>query len=1283
MKCHIARPRALLAASALCLLVSPHLRAQTAPSAATPSSDQADEAIILSPFIVDASADENGYRANSTLAGTRVRTDLKDIASAISVVTQQFLKDTNARNSADLLVYTPSTEVAGLRGNFSGVAGTGIYQENTISNTTRVRGLDSADNTRDYFLTDIPWDGFNVGRVDLQRGPNSILFGIGSPAGIINTSVNDAAFKNTRNVENQLDEWGSVRLSADINQVLVPKVLAIRIAGVKDDRKYEQKPAFNNSQRFYGALRFDPKLFSPESHTSLRIKYEDGKINSNNPRSIPPTDDVSLWFKSGKDAYGNYGYNKIVINQFNPNNPTPWGTQAAGFPSTMGGGKGGTLTNGLALSNQTRSFWPDIINYYEGTTPKNNSVANSPTPSGTPLKTIAAQPNIGMSLQNTGGGLTAQGVNPNFLPLGIPMMSVYARDVGNLGANVPGAAIPGGIYYANTVLQDPTIFDFYKLLGDGPNKHEWQKWKAFNLALDQTFFGDRLGLQVAYDHQDYVAGAEQWMAGENYAINVDINATYADGSLNPNVGRPYFGNGAAAPGLNYQNRTIREAYRFTPTYELRSEDLFGNSKWSKILGKHNFTGVFERSTVRQDYVNWAEYATTPEYPVSGSRNLNAANTLNSNRSFEWISYIGPSMATGAKSPAGAHLSNITYKIAPPKSQQAQVFNSNWNRPTNPNDPNYVNPTAAFTYTNYQTGAPVVGTQADNPANYVGWTTQNINWMDAHNPADYPSLVESANRTRFRDISRGFTWQGYFLGGDLVPTVGWRKDVITNFQTNAFTEPNSGFTSLDYNDNLSSRTDVRGESKTWGGVYHLSKWLTDKLPGESTISVFYNRSSNFKADASRLSLAGTPIPNANGQTKEYGVTITTLRDKLSLKVGRFKTKVANATLADTQGNSIGGLGNNAYFIADGSIWGWSWAADMQEGLAGNMPGNNIWDYAANDGLPRNTPAQIAAYDLYNHKGGTFVDAGGGTHSSVGGDAIVAAWLKAPFPATFFSSYSLTPPLDPTLAYKSGRLVDAYVGGIAGGFAGGIPAGGGSSFGNHQTTVDNLSSGTEVELNFQPVKNWNITMNYSKVSATHENIDPVSKSFIGTLTKFMNGPGGQVREWFNGGGTLGAQWNSSIVAPYAVLVNELGHAAPEVSPWRFNAISSYRFDHGFAKGIMIGGALRMEAGKIIGYEYDSKFVNEISSDPNYADVKALTLGGLNVNKPFKGETDTHFDMWIGYDRKITRDINWRIQLNIRDVGEKDRLTAARKNPDGSIALARIQQGMGFQLTNSFDF
>jgi hypothetical protein len=70
--------------------------------------------IVLDPFIVDAAEDKGSYRANSTLAGTRVRTDLKDVSSAITVMTAQFLQDTGVNSEKGLLAYAPKTEVAGL-----------------------------------------------------------------------------------------------------------------------------------------------------------------------------------------------------------------------------------------------------------------------------------------------------------------------------------------------------------------------------------------------------------------------------------------------------------------------------------------------------------------------------------------------------------------------------------------------------------------------------------------------------------------------------------------------------------------------------------------------------------------------------------------------------------------------------------------------------------------------------------------------------------------------------------------------------------------------------------------------------------------------------------------------------------------------------------------------------------------------------------------------------------------------------------------------------------------
>ena len=95
--------------------------------------------VVLSPFSVDATEDKGSYRANSTLAGTRVRTDLKDVSSAITTVSAQFLQDTGAKNDQDLLTYAPKTEDAGLVGQLSGAAGTGARQDPAVCGGRRGR----------------------------------------------------------------------------------------------------------------------------------------------------------------------------------------------------------------------------------------------------------------------------------------------------------------------------------------------------------------------------------------------------------------------------------------------------------------------------------------------------------------------------------------------------------------------------------------------------------------------------------------------------------------------------------------------------------------------------------------------------------------------------------------------------------------------------------------------------------------------------------------------------------------------------------------------------------------------------------------------------------------------------------------------------------------------------------------------------------------------------------------------------------------------------------------
>ncbi len=81
--------------------------------------EEGEDIFEISPFVVEEGS-ETGYIATQTLAGTRLRSSLQDIGASVQVITTEFLDDIGATESNDLLLFTTSTETAGLGGNFSG-----------------------------------------------------------------------------------------------------------------------------------------------------------------------------------------------------------------------------------------------------------------------------------------------------------------------------------------------------------------------------------------------------------------------------------------------------------------------------------------------------------------------------------------------------------------------------------------------------------------------------------------------------------------------------------------------------------------------------------------------------------------------------------------------------------------------------------------------------------------------------------------------------------------------------------------------------------------------------------------------------------------------------------------------------------------------------------------------------------------------------------------------------------------------------------------------------------
>ncbi len=250
--------------------------------------DESDEIFELSPFSVDSSEDV-GYSATNTLAGTRLRSNLKDLAGAIQIITPEFLEDTSVTSTEDLFLYTTNTEASGPDGNF-GNGGA----ERRDPNSVRVRGLANPDRTRGYFLTDIGFDTYNTTRVAIAKGPNAILFGLGSPAGIVNNGLKEAMFEDATEIQARYGSWGAHREVLDVNRELVEDTLAVRIIGLNNQNKFKQKPSFTDEQRLYGAISY-----RPTETTTIRANFEVGSIDASRPNTSSPTSNIPTWIADG------------------------------------------------------------------------------------------------------------------------------------------------------------------------------------------------------------------------------------------------------------------------------------------------------------------------------------------------------------------------------------------------------------------------------------------------------------------------------------------------------------------------------------------------------------------------------------------------------------------------------------------------------------------------------------------------------------------------------------------------------------------------------------------------------------------------------------------------------------------------------------------------------------------------------------------------------------------------------------------------------------------------
>ena len=282
---------------AACLTLANIALAQSVPTA--PLKPASTDAILLTPFEVSSEKD-NGYAATETLAGTRMRTNLRDVGASLSILTPEFLRDLGVNSFDQALLYTPSVD-ATEGDNTDANRASGTQMRYGTGQSYSIRGFNTnAGNqsiSHDFFNALEPTDNYNLERITLSLGPNALLIGVGNPQGTAVTTTKRAELKRRKTeVQTQADTNGSRRIAIDHNQPLIKDKLGFRLNLLHDQarefRRYEGK----NQERL--TLSVTAK---PLPNTKLTFNHENYSLGTNASSLVWGFDgSVLRWAASGK-----------------------------------------------------------------------------------------------------------------------------------------------------------------------------------------------------------------------------------------------------------------------------------------------------------------------------------------------------------------------------------------------------------------------------------------------------------------------------------------------------------------------------------------------------------------------------------------------------------------------------------------------------------------------------------------------------------------------------------------------------------------------------------------------------------------------------------------------------------------------------------------------------------------------------------------------------------------------------------------------------------------------
>jgi len=263
-----------------------------------------EEAVELPKFTVS-TAQDNGYRATNSVSGTRIDTAIKNLPFAVNAFTQQFIKDIGARSLSDIVTYAPGV-TSGARQIVNGDAS---YMIRGFQQAPQTNGFSTPNSS----VTGGPYvDTVAIERVEVVKGPASLLYGQVAPGGTVNYITKLPTAKRFAALGTTVGSNSFWRSTIDINQPLVGDQLMFRVNAAYENGYQYVEPSKMKSWVIAPTL-----LWQISDRITFKVDYQEFHRKETPPAAFKPFTEIV----AAAPASGVLGTAGVLVNPLDLSDP--------------------------------------------------------------------------------------------------------------------------------------------------------------------------------------------------------------------------------------------------------------------------------------------------------------------------------------------------------------------------------------------------------------------------------------------------------------------------------------------------------------------------------------------------------------------------------------------------------------------------------------------------------------------------------------------------------------------------------------------------------------------------------------------------------------------------------------------------------------------------------------------------------------------------------------------------------------------------------------------------